>query len=48
VRGVFQRDDAPGIGAVQMRSGRVARGLGRFNFRLASDTLMMFTASRLW
>src|SRR5262249_1044624 len=28
VRGIFQRDDAPGIGAVQMTSERVARGAG--------------------
>jgi hypothetical protein len=28
MRGVFQRDDAPGIGADQMASGRVARGAG--------------------
>src|SRR5262249_6630611 len=28
VRGIFQPDDAPGIGAVQMTSERVARGAG--------------------
>src|SRR5262245_66644927 len=28
VRGIFQRDDAPGIGAVQMTSERVAHGAG--------------------
>lgn len=37
MRGVFQRDDAPGIGAVQMPSGRVLAGLDPFNFRLRRD-----------
>ena len=39
VRRVFQRDDAPGIGAVQMPWVGWLAGLGRFNFRLAHKQL---------
>jgi hypothetical protein len=49
VWGEFQRDDAPGLGAVQMLGGsdalrEVARGAGRFNFRVARQPLEMFKA----